>query len=84
MADSSHFEGMQMKEMIEWMPWLMSLLSVISLIKAGSKSQNAWLWMLAAQVLWLIWIPISKNWGLLPGAVAYTAVAVRNHYAWKN
>jgi len=72
-----------MMVIIDCMPWLMSLISVISLFKAGSKSQNAWLWMLLSQVLWLIWIPITNNWGLLPGAVAYTVVAIRNHYAWK-
>ena len=63
--------------------WVMSAATCLSLWMAGSKDRRAWLALLGVQVLWFVWVPLSGNWGLMPGVVAYTAVAFRNHVRWK-
>lgn len=67
---------------VQYLPWIMSVLSCVTLYLAGSKKSYAWAVMLGSQVLWFIWIPLSGSWGLMPGAIAYTAVALRNHVRW--
>ncbi len=68
--------------LIQYLPWLMSVVSCFGLYLAGSKHKRAWQVLLWNQVLWFIWIPLSSSWGLLPGAFAYTAVAIRNQVVW--
>lgn len=67
---------------IVYLPWVLSVVSIYMTILAGNKARNAWLVGLANQALWLIWIVVTANWGLLPMNIAMWVVYTRNHFKW--
>lgn len=70
-------------EFVNYMPWLLSAMSIWQTIWAGNLNRNTWVLGLFNQMLWLIWIILSKNWGLLPMNIAMWIVYVRNHRKWR-
>lgn len=72
-----------MKEIITiYLPYLLSLITIYSMLLAGNKKKGAWLVGLVNQLLWLIWIFTTKNWGLLPMNIALWVVYGRNYLKW--
>jgi hypothetical protein len=73
-----------MKELvIKNLPWLLSAITIYSMLLAGNKRRGAWIVGLVNQALWLIWIVVSKSWGLLPMNLALWVVYARNYLKWK-
>lgn len=64
------------------MPWFMSAVTLWQTLLAGNKHPNAWLIGLFNQLLWLVWIVLSKNWGLLPMNIGMWVLFYRNHVKW--
>lgn len=66
-----------------YLPWLLSAITIYMTILAGNKSRNAWLFGLANQALWLVWIIATGSWGLIPMNIALWFVYARNHMKWR-
>lgn len=66
-----------------YLPWLLSAITIYMTVLAGNKSSNSWLFGLANQALWLIWIIATASWGLLPMNFALWIVYWRNHLKWR-
>lgn len=67
-----------------YLPWLLSAITIYMTVLAGNKSRNAWLFGLANQALWLVWIIATGSWGLLPMNIALWFVYARNHLKWRS
>lgn len=65
-----------------FLPWLLSAITIYMTVLAGNKAKNAWLFGLANQGLWLVWIIATASWGLLPMNLALWVVYGRNHLKW--
>lgn len=65
-----------------YLPWLLSAITIYMTVLAGNKSRNAWLFGLANQALWLVWIVTTGTYGLLPMNLALWIVYGRNHLKW--
>jgi len=68
--------------LIQIMPWIMSAITIWMTVLAGNRHRSAWLIGLANQALWLSWIILTANWGLLPMNIALWIVYARNHMRW--
>jgi hypothetical protein len=75
--------SLSISDLVSYLPWLLSAISIWQTVLAGNLNRNAWLIGLFNQVLWLIWIILSKNWGLLPMNIAMWIVYIRNHRKWR-
>ena len=73
-----------MKEIIvTYLPWLLSANTIYFNVLAGNKSKQTWLWALAGQLGWLIFIVASETWGLLPMNIALWVTYIRNNIKWR-
>lgn len=75
-------EGSMSHFIIVYLPWLLSANTIYSMLLAGNKKRGAWLFALAGQLLWLVWILTTKAWGLLPMNLALWVVYGRNYLKW--
>lgn len=66
-----------------YLPWLLSAITIYMTVLAGNKHRNAWLFGLANQALWLVWILTTGAYGLLPMNAALWIVYARNHVKWR-
>ena len=64
------------------MSWIISLMSFIMLWLMGNKSKWGPVVGLINQILWIIYVFMIKEWGLLPGVLAFTFVHIRNLRKW--
>ena len=62
--------------------WVLSATCLWHKWLAGSMWRYCWLLGLVNQALWLTWIVLTNNWGLMPMTLVITAVTVRNHFKW--
>lgn len=69
--------------MIALLPWVLSALTIWMTVLAGNKHPSAWLVGLVNQALWLAYIVVKNEPGLLPMNIALWVVYVRNHLAWR-
>lgn len=67
---------------LQIMPWVMSAITIYMTVLAGNKHRSAWLVGLFNQLLWLVWIVASGNFGFLPMNAALWIVYARNHMKW--
>jgi hypothetical protein len=65
-----------------WWSWLLMAVGVFGLYLAGKRSRWGWAVGLGAQVLWVAYGLVSRQYGFLISAVAYGAVYGRNLYLW--
>lgn len=65
-----------------YLPWLLSAITIYMTVLAGNKHRKAWLFGLANQALWLVWIVTTGAYGLLPMNAALWVVYARNHLKW--
>jgi len=72
-----------MSDFLIWfLPWVLSANTLYVMFLAGNKRKGAWALGLAGQLLWLIWIILTKSWGLLPMNIGLWVVYGRNHIKW--
>lgn len=55
---------------------------LLGMIMAGRKSKWGWLVSIGTQVLWLTYAVDTKQWGFIPGSLAYGFVYLRNFLKW--
>jgi len=66
------------------MSWILSITSVIMLWLMGNKNKYAPFVGIGNQVLWVIYVLMTKQHGLLLGVVMYLVVHIRNAMKWRN
>jgi hypothetical protein len=75
-----------MIELLEWrqlIPLALSVNTVTLMWLVGNKSVLGWVLGLLGQVGWFTFVIVFEAWGLLPLAVALTAVYARNLMRWR-
>lgn len=65
------------------MTWILSILGIASLWLMGNKDIWGIYVGLVCQVAWIWYVIETKQWGLMPGVLVYTAVYIRNGILWK-
>ena len=65
-----------------WWSWLLTVVGVTGLYLAGRRSRWGWAIGLGAQVLWIAYALVSRQYGFIASALAYGAVYARNVVAW--
>lgn len=64
------------------MTWILSVASILNLWIMLQKCKWAPLVGTATQVLWMIYVVNTEQWGLFPGVIAYTLLNVSYIAAW--
>ena len=62
--------------------WIAGSMSVIVLILMGNKWRYAPLVGVITQIVWIVYVIVERQWGLIPCVVAYTIVHIRNSRKW--
>jgi hypothetical protein len=70
--------------LISFLPWVMSVYTMFLVWQTGNKWRYVWLLNLSNEAIWLLWIILSKTWGLLPINLFMWFVSIRNHIKWSN
>lgn len=65
-----------------WWSWLLTVVGVTGLYLAGRRSRWGWAIGLGAQVLWIAYALVSRQYGFIASALAYGAVYTRNVVVW--
>lgn len=65
------------------MDWILSITSCLMLWLMGNKSKWGPRVGIANQLLWIAYVYQIKEFGLLVGVVAYTAIHIRNCVEWE-
>lgn len=63
--------------------WGLTVVGVFGLYLAGKKSPWGWAVGIVAQILWLTYAIVTKQWGFLFSSFAYGFVYVKNFRAWR-
>lgn len=66
-----------------WWSWLLTAMGILGLWLAGSNNKKGWMIGLFAQILWISYALVSKQYGFLASAFAYGTVYFRNFKRWK-
>jgi hypothetical protein len=64
------------------LPWFLSITTLWITFITGNKHPRTWFLGLINQALWLVWILLSKSWGLIPLNVGLWIIYYRNHRKW--
>ncbi|MCX5066592.1 hypothetical protein OOJ91_11960 [Micromonospora lupini] len=67
----------------QWWSWALAVVGVFGLYLAGRRSPWGWAVGIAAQVLWLAYSVVTRQWGFLASAVAYGWVYTLNFRRWR-
>lgn len=79
----NYLMGMTIKELVVFiLPWILSCLTLWMTFLAGNNNPKTWLIGLFSQCLWIIWILLSKSWGLIPLNLGMWVIYYRNHRKW--
>lgn len=68
---------------MQWWSWVLTAVGVFGLWLAGRKDWRGWLVGLAAQILWIAYAIVSRQWGFILSALVYGAVYLKNMLAWR-
>ena len=67
----------------QYWSWALSLLGAWNLYLAGKKDWRAWLVVLFAEIIWLVYTFITGQYGFLVGVAIYSVLATRNLLIWR-
>jgi hypothetical protein len=51
--------------------------------KMGNKVPYAPVIGLFNQIIWVVYVVMTKQWGLMPGVIMYAVIHARNTYLWQ-
>jgi hypothetical protein len=68
--------------MITLLGWCLFPVGLAGTMLVGRKIRKGWLLSLLAQALWLLYAAATRQYNLMPGTLAYTAVYIDNYVAW--
>lgn len=64
------------------LPWYLSGATLWMTFMAGNNNPRTWIVGLVNQALWLVWIILSKSWGLIPLNFGLWYAYYKNHCKW--
>lgn len=64
--------------------YLLAAVGIFGIYLSGKKLAIGWLVGLGAQVLWIIYALVTRQYGFIISAVAYGAVYATNYKKWHN
>lgn len=67
----------------EVLSYVISFTSAIMLWLMGNKTRWGPIVGIGNQILWVVYVLLTSQWGLLPGVVMYLFIHVRNLYKWQ-
>lgn len=66
----------------QYWSWLLAIVGLTGFILAGRKVWWCWYINLACQVLWFAYAIVTKQYGFLASAIAYSIVFTQNSIKW--
>lgn len=66
-----------------WWSWALAIAGLLGAYLAGKKLAVGWLVRAGAQLLWLPYAVISRQWGFIVTGLAFFAVYGRNWLLWR-
>lgn len=63
--------------------WALAAVGILGIYLAGRKKAAGWLVGVAAQGLWLAYAIVTRQWGFIVTAAAYSLVYGKNWLAWR-
>lgn len=63
--------------------WLLASVGILGIYLAGRRKASGWLVGIFAQLLWISYAIVTRQWGFLFTAFAYGAVYIKNWQAWR-
>lgn len=64
--------------------WILAAVGILGIYLAGRKKAVGWLVGVGAQVLWLVYAVVTRQWGFLLTAVAYAGIYGKNYLEWRH
>lgn len=65
------------------MPHILSVICIWSIYLQGNISKLSWLVTIINQLLWLVWIYVTKSYGFALMNLAIMLIAFRNYCKWR-
>jgi len=65
---------------VNYLTYILSLITIVSAVLAGNDNKHAWSLGMFNQLLWLVWIFATNNWGLLPMNAFLWGAFARNYF----
>ncbi len=66
-----------------WWSWVLTVVGVTGLWFAGRRKAYGWAIGLGAQLLWIVYAVVTRQWGFIASAFIYGAVYARNYATWR-
>lgn len=63
--------------------WVLAAVGITGIYLAGRMNKLGWAIGLGAQVLWLAYAIVTRQWGFIATAIAYGFVYARNWWRWR-
>jgi len=68
--------------MTAWWSYVLAPFGLLGLYLAGRKIRWGWALGLVTQSLWLAYSVQTRQWGFIPGTLAYAWIYLKNFLAW--
>jgi len=65
-----------------WWSYALAPFGLIGMFMASRRNKWGWLLSICTQVLWLVYAVDTKQWGFIPGSLAYGVVYLKNFLNW--
>lgn len=65
-----------------WWSWTLAAVGIFGLWLAGRKDYRGWFVGLGAQILWISYALVTKQYGFIASALAYSWIYAKNGRAW--
>jgi nicotinamide riboside transporter PnuC len=73
--------------MEQWMndyaSWVLASSGVAAIYFIGRKQIWAWLWATLNEAMWIYYAIVTKQYGFIFAAIAYTIVYMKSYFYWK-
>ena len=65
------------------MDWILSVVMIIFYWLNGNKWKYIWHYSIGANILWIIYAIMIKQYGLIPSSAMVGVISVRNLFKWR-
>lgn len=69
---------------MQYWSYILTAVGLLGIYLAGKKNRAGWLVGLAAQVLWVAYAIVTRQWGFILSSVAYGTIYARNWRLWRS
>jgi len=68
---------------MQYWSWILATIGITAMWLAGRHNKLGWLIGVAAQIIWFVYAIVTRQWGFIATAIAYSFVYARNWYRWR-